>query len=52
MGGFDVGLEPHKWAIADGLGFIPKDVAETCAHNFDPPLKACLPRFGTPKGIT
>ena len=26
FGGFNVGLELRKWAIADGPGFIPKDV--------------------------
>ena len=36
LGGFNVRLELRQWAIADGLGFIPKDDPETCHRNFDP----------------
>ena len=38
------------WAIADGLGLIPKDGPQICHHNFDPSRKGWLPRFGTPRG--
>ena len=37
LGGFNVRLELHKWAIADVLEFIPEDGPESCHHNFDPP---------------
>ena len=47
LGGFNVGLELHKCDIADGLGFIPEGDQETCHHNFDPPRRGWLPRFGT-----
>ena len=40
-----------QWAIADGLGFIPKDAPETYHHNFDQPRRGWLPRFGTPRSI-
>ena len=51
MGEFNIGLELHKWAIPDGLGLIPEDDAETCHHNFDPPRRGWLLRFGTLRGI-
>ena len=51
MGGFNVGLEQRFWATADGLGFIPKDVPETCHCNFDPLRRGRLLRFSTPRGI-
>ena len=35
--GFNFGLE--QWAIAEGLGLIPKDDPEICYHNFDPPRR-------------
>ena len=38
VGGFNVGLELRYWAIADGLGFFPKDDPETCHCNFDLPF--------------
>ena len=44
--GFNVGFELRWWAFADGLGLIPKDGAETCHHNFDPPLRVWLLVFG------
>ena len=37
LSGFNVGLELRKWAIADSLGFIPKDEPETSHRNFDSP---------------
>ena len=37
--------------IAVDLRRISKDDLETCHHNFDPPRRVCLPRFGTPRGI-
>ena len=40
-----------QWAVADGLGLIPKDGPETCHHNFDLPRWGWLPHFGTPRGI-
>ena len=40
-----------QWAIAGGLGLIPKDGPETCHHNFDPLRRGWLPLFGTPRGI-
>ena len=51
VSGFNVGLEQRKWAIADGLGFIPKDHPETCHRNFDPTRRRWLPRFDTPRDI-
>ena len=30
---------------------IPKDDSETCNHNFNPPRRGWLSRFGTPRGI-
>ena len=51
LGGFNVGLEQHQWAIADGLGFIPKDDPETFHRNFDPLRRGWLPHFGTPRDI-
>ena len=50
LGRFKVGLELRQWAIADGLGFIPKDDLETCHRNFDQPRSGWLLRFGTPRG--
>ena len=49
--GFNVGLEQRLWAIADGLGLIPKDDPEICHRNFDPSRRGWLSRFGTPRGI-
>ena len=40
-----------RWAIADSLGFIPEDDPKTCNHNFDPPWRGWLSRFGTPRDI-
>ena len=40
LGVFNVGLDLRKWAIADRLGFIPKDDPDICHRN-----------FGTPKDI-
>ena len=32
-----------QWAIADGLGLIPKNGPETCYHNCDLPRRGCSP---------
>ena len=40
-----------QWAIADGLGHIPKDDPETCYHNFNPLWREWLPSFGTHRGV-
>ena len=47
LGGFNIGLELCKLAIANGLGLIPEDDPETCHHNFDPPRRgsACGGKF-------
>ena len=51
MAGYNVELEQRWWAIADGLGFIPKDDSEICHRNCHPPRRGWLPRFGTPRDI-
>ena len=51
MSGINVRLELRKWAIADGLGFIPMDGPETCHRIFDPQRREWLPRFGIPRSI-
>ena len=51
MSGFSVGLELRKWAIADGLGFIPEDHPETCHHNFDLLRRGCFLEVCTGPGL-
>ena len=46
---FNVGLEQRYWAIADGLGFIPKDDLETCHRNFYPTRRGWLPALVSPE---
>ena len=40
-----------KWAIANGLGLIPRDDQNTCHLNFDQPPRGWLLLFGIPRGI-
>ena len=50
MVGFNVGLELCSELLPTVWDF-PKYGPETCHHNFDPPRREWLPRFGTPRSI-
>ena len=49
MSEFNVGVEQRKWAIADGLGAIPKDDPETWHRNFNPPQRGSTKTLDIPK---